>query len=56
MNALRFLLLLVIFGSAGAVEVGQEAPDFSLPTFQGDTFNLADHQGKVVVILTIGCT
>lgn len=31
--------------------VGQEAPDFSLPSIQGDTISLADYRGKRNILL-----
>ncbi len=34
----------------GEVEIGAEAPAFSLPNLAGETVNLADHRGKVVVL------
>ncbi|GIV61178.1 MAG: hypothetical protein KatS3mg044_0044 [Rhodothermaceae bacterium] len=30
--------------------LGQTAPDFTLPTLDGQTFRLADHRGKVVLL------
>jgi peroxiredoxin Q/BCP len=44
------------------LSVGRKAPDFELPTDRGDTFRLADHKGKPVVLYfypqddTEGCT
>ena len=32
------------------VETGMAAPEFTMPTFDGDTFNLSDLRGKVVLI------
>lgn len=34
----------------GAIEIGKPAPAFSLPNLAGETVNLADHAGKVVVL------
>jgi cytochrome oxidase Cu insertion factor (SCO1/SenC/PrrC family) len=42
--------------SAPAVNVGEPAPGFSLSTYGGGTFNLADQKGKVTVIFFLGCT
>lgn len=42
--------------SALAVTVGEPAPGFSLATYGGGTFNLADQKGKVTVIFFLGCT
>lgn len=45
-----------------SLEVGQPAPDFALPTADGETFSLAAHQGRPVVVYfypkadTSGCT
>ncbi|RZK88377.1 MAG: redoxin domain-containing protein, partial [Hymenobacter sp.] len=30
------------------LQLGDQAPDFSLPTGNGDTFRLADQRGKAV--------
>ncbi len=44
------------------VQVGQEAPQFSLPSSRGETVSLADYRGKHVVLyfypkdMTPGCT
>ena len=44
------------------MKIGDQAPDFSLPTGNGDTFHLADQRGKAVVLYfypkddTPGCT
>ena len=34
----------------GAIEIGAEAPGFSLPNLSGETVTLADQRGKVVVL------
>ncbi|MFM8322183.1 MAG: TlpA family protein disulfide reductase [Chloroflexota bacterium] len=48
------LLVLVFFGlrraQAGSFEVGQQAPDFTLTTFDGQTYKLSELRGKVVVL------
>lgn len=48
------LLALVASGlfrsSQGPVAVGQEVPNFTLTTFEGDQISLADLKGKVVVV------
>ncbi len=33
------------------VQVGAPAPDFTLPSFQGDTLTLSDFRGRAEVIL-----
>lgn len=68
-KTIRLLLascsLLVLPGSAAAksaLEVGQPAPDFSLPDQTGRTVSLADYRGKWLVLyfypkdFTPGCT
>lgn len=47
--------LLLSFSLAGAVEVGQKAPDFSLPGTDGKTHNLADLAGKKAVVIIFSC-
>lgn len=43
-------------GTPGVLE-GQVAPDFSVPTLEGDTFRFSDHQGKprIVFIMAYWC-
>jgi peroxiredoxin Q/BCP len=48
---------------ARGIQVGDEAPDFTLPTQSGETFQLKDHMGERVIVLyfypkdnTSGCT
>ncbi len=52
--ALAALLIVVFFGllraQHGQMKVGEKAPDFTLTTFDGQTYRLADLQGKVVVL------
>ncbi len=43
-------------GSAPAVPTGPKAPDFSLPTLDGDQISLSDYQGKKVVLLDFWAT
>ena len=40
----------LVRGGEGAPEARRPAPDFRMTTFDGQTFNLADHRGKVVVV------
>ncbi len=61
-------LILIVFGfmmmlSAKALEVGEMAPDFSLPGTDGRTYQLSDYRGKQAVVVawfpkayTYGCT
>jgi len=58
MMPLRSMLssVLISFTMALAVNVGQTAPAFSLSTHEDGTFNLAQQQGKVVVLFFLGCT
>jgi peroxiredoxin Q/BCP len=48
---------------AKGIQVGDQAPDFTLPTQSGETFQLRDHMGERVIVLyfypkdnTSGCT
>ena len=48
---------------ARGIQVGDQAPDFTLPTQTGETFRLQDHMGQQVIVLyfypkdnTSGCT
>ena len=48
---------------ARGIQVGDQAPDFTLPTQSGETFQLQDHLGQRVIVLyfypkdnTSGCT
>jgi len=50
------LLLLACTMACYAVSIGDPAPSLTLPTLAGDTFNLAQHRGEVVVLYTFGCT
>lgn len=62
----RFFLgagLVLMVAPAGALEVGELAPDFELPGSDGQTYRLADYRGKQAVVLawfpkahTYGCT
>ena len=45
------LLSLVLAARAAALEVGDKAPDFSLPDQDGKTFHLADQRGKSNVVI-----
>jgi len=50
--AFLFLLpLLAVVPVVRAVEVGEKAPDFSLPSTRGDTISLSQFLGKKNVIL-----
>ena len=46
---IAFALLLPAY--AGAVEVGEKAPDFELASTKGGTIKLADFSGKKEVVL-----
>ncbi len=43
-------------GSAPATSTGPKAPDFSLPTLDGDQISLSDYEGKKVVLLDFWAT
>lgn len=51
---LAALLVVVFFGllrvQHGQMKVGEKAPEFSLTTFDGKTYHLADLKGKIVVL------
>ena len=51
--AVSLIAALVIFmtGSASAVEVGQKAPDFELPSTKGGKLKLSSFQGKKSVLI-----
>lgn len=51
--AVGLIAALVIFltGSASAVEVGQKAPDFELPSTKGDKLKLSSFLGKKSVLI-----
>jgi len=48
---LFFAAIAAFSASASAISVGDTAPLFSLPTYDGGTFNLAQQKGKVKVLL-----
>jgi hypothetical protein len=43
--------VLVVAGVAPAVEVGEKAPDFTLPSTQGGQISLSQFRGKMLVLL-----
>lgn len=49
--ALAAALVTVAPGPAAAVEVGQPAPDFKLPSSMGGDVSLADFRGKKWVLI-----
>ncbi len=63
-SATLMAVSLIAFPSlAGAIEVGDMAPDFRLPGADGGTYQLSDYRGKQAVVLawfpkanTHGCT
>ena len=53
---LGILALWIVFwlaapGAAGAVQVGDEAPDFKLPSTTGQDISLSDFEGKSMVLI-----
>ncbi len=48
------LLIILALGlqrtNQGPVKIGDTVPNFTLTTFDGQTYNLEDHRGKVVVV------
>ncbi len=47
---LAILALGLIRSQQGPVRIGQQAPDFTLTSFQGEQYRLSDLRGKVVVL------
>ena len=45
------VLALGLAGPAAAVEVGDKAPDFNLPSTKGGNFRLSDYAGKKPVVI-----
>ena len=45
------VLALALCGPAAAVEVGEKAPDFNLPSTKDGKFSLADQAGKKNVLV-----
>jgi thioredoxin-dependent peroxiredoxin len=43
--------VLALPGGAGAVQVGDQAPDFKLPATMGGQIRLSDFRGKQLVLL-----
>src|SRR5699024_1246673 len=61
--AMLLMLSLSLSFSAHALDVGDLAPDFDLPSSEGDNYRLSDFRGKQVVVLawfpkalTYGCS
>jgi peroxiredoxin len=44
-------LIIFMAGAASAVEVGQKAPDFELPSTKGGKLKLSSFQGKKSVLI-----
>jgi hypothetical protein len=56
MRTLRLLIVLLVatlgvVGLAVALEVGEQAPDFTLPSTTGEKISLSQFQGKNLVLL-----
>jgi hypothetical protein len=51
LSALVAVMLDAVLGRAGAVEVGQSAPEFKLPSTVGNDIALSDFRGKKWVLL-----
>ena len=49
-------LILAFAAPVSAAAIGDTAVNIKLPTLAGDTFDLKDHIGEVVVLYTFGCT
>jgi len=50
MSLLACLSLLLLASGAAAIEVGETAPDFKLPTLEGKEVSLSDYKGQVIVL------
>lgn len=50
MKKLFTILAAVVLTAAGAVEIGQPAPDFSGTDINGKTVKLSDYKGKIVIL------
>ena len=53
---LTWVLLLAVSVPINAQKEGEAAPNFQVGLLGGDTFNLADHEGKVVMVFFFGNT
>ena len=53
---LTWVLLFAVSVQITAQNVGETAPNFELGLLGGETFNLADHEGKVVMVFFFGNT
>lgn len=52
-KAVAVILAVLLLGACskiGAVEIGQDAPDFSISDLSGKMANLSDYKGKVVIL------
>jgi len=50
------VLLFAVSVQINAQDVGDPAPNFQIGLLGGETFNLADHEGKVVMVFFFGNT
>ena len=53
--AVSFFLGLFLIPSAMALEVGESAPDFTLPAVDGNTYSIASFQDKTAVVVVFTC-
>ena len=53
---LTLVLLFAVSVQINAQEEGEQAPNFEVGLLGGETFNLADHEGKVVMVFFFGNT
>ena len=44
------ILIILISPTVGALEVGDEAPEFNLPSSDGNTYSLSDMDGQWVIL------
>ena len=51
---ITWVLLIAVSVQIFAQDVGEKAPNFQASLLGGESFNLADHEGKVVMVFFFG--
>ena len=49
--SLSLVVILLLGGTAAALDIGEPAPDFSLPSTSGDKLSLSQFKGKKHVLI-----